>query len=76
MPIAPRRFSAPVPQAGASGIAPRPLLLAGLVLVALSGAFLIGLAVVGLVAAAVSGFDLIRRRIWRQGRPLGVLTAR
>jgi len=76
MPIAPRRFSGHIPQAGTSGIAPRPLLLAGVVLVALSGAFLIGLAVVGLIAAAVSGFDLVRRRVWRLARPLGVVTAR
>jgi len=76
MPLAPRRLGGPVPQSATSGIAPRPLLLAGLVLVALSGAFLIGLAVVGLIAAAVGGFDLVRRRVWPAAKPFGVLTAR
>jgi hypothetical protein len=76
MPIAPRRFGGPVPQVGTPRIASRPLLLAGLVLVALSGAFLIGLAVVGLIAAAVGAFDLVRRRVWPAAKPFGVLTAR
>jgi hypothetical protein len=49
-------------------IAIRLLLLASfwaVVLVAVSGAFLIGLAFVGLFAAAVAGFELIRRRLPR-----------
>jgi hypothetical protein len=49
-------------------IAIRLLLLAGfsaVVLIAVSGAFLIGLALVGLFAAAVAGFDLIRRHMPR-----------
>ncbi len=53
-------------------IGPRALLIAGLViLVALSGAFLIGLAVVGLLAVAVGGVEIIRRHFRR--KPLGGL---
>jgi hypothetical protein len=50
----------------------RPLLVlsfAGLILVALCGAFLLGLAAVGLLAIAICGFELVRRRIWRPVRP-------
>lgn len=48
-------------------IGPRTLLVAGLViLVALSGAFLIGLAVVGLLAVAIGGFEIIRRHFRRK----------
>ncbi len=48
-------------------IGPRTLLIAGLViLVALSGAFLIGLAVVGLLAVAIGGFEIIRRHFRRK----------
>jgi hypothetical protein len=39
------------------------------VLVAVSGAFLVGLALVGLFAAAVTGFDLIRRHMPRPAVP-------
>jgi hypothetical protein len=49
-------------------IAIRLLLLASFsaaVLLAVSGAFLIGLALVGLFAAAVAGFDLIHRHMPR-----------
>jgi uncharacterized membrane protein HdeD (DUF308 family) len=53
-------------------IGPRTLLVAGLViLVALSGAFLIGLAVVGLLAVAIGGFEIIRRHFRRKA--LGAL---
>jgi hypothetical protein len=38
---------------------------AATVLAVLSGAFLIGLAVVGVVAAAVAGFELVHRYLWR-----------
>jgi hypothetical protein len=50
------------------------------VLLGVSGAFLIGLAVVGVLAAAVAGFDLVRRHLhrlagaspWRlERRPIG-----
>ncbi len=54
----------------------RPLVVAGFsgfVLVALSGAFLIGLAAVGVFAAAVGSFDLIGRRVWWPLRTLGTL---
>jgi hypothetical protein len=53
-------------------IAMRLFLIASLsafVLVAVSGAFLIGLALVGLFAAAVAGFDLIRRHVSRPAVP-------
>jgi hypothetical protein len=39
------------------------------VLLAVSGAFLIGLALVGLLAAGVAAFDLIRRRMPRSAVP-------
>jgi hypothetical protein len=75
--ITPRRFAGYNPQPERPRIATRPLLIVGfsaVVLVALSGAFLIGLAVVGLVAAAVGSFDLLRRLIWRTAKPsLGAL---
>jgi hypothetical protein len=77
MSITPRHFGGPIPPTEPPRNGTQPLLIAGfsaVVLVALSGAFLIGLAVVGLLAAAISGFDLVRRRIWRPGRPsLGAL---
>ena len=76
MPITPRHFG-PTPPTEPLRTGTKPLLIAGfsaIVLVALSGAFLVGLAVVGLLAAAISGFDLVRRRIWRPARPsLGAL---
>jgi hypothetical protein len=53
-------------------VAMRLILIAsfsGLVLVAVSGAFLIGLALVGLLAAGVAAFDLIRRRVSRSAAP-------
>jgi hypothetical protein len=48
-------------------LGPRGLLIgafAASVLVALSGAFLVGLAVVGVVAAVIAGFELVRRQLW------------
>jgi hypothetical protein len=53
----------------------RPLLavlLSGLILVALGGAFLLGLAAIGVLAAAVVGFELLRRALRRKA-PLGML---
>jgi hypothetical protein len=53
-------------------IALRLLLIASFsafVLLAVSGAFLIGLALVGLFSAAVAGFDLIRRHMPRPAVP-------
>jgi hypothetical protein len=47
-------------------LGPRGLLIgafAASVLVALSGAFLIGLAVVGVVAAVIAGFELVHRHL-------------
>ena len=57
MATTPRRFGGPIASAAPPRTTAQPLLTAGLsavVLVALSGAFLIGLAIVGLLAAAVS----------------------
>jgi hypothetical protein len=56
-------------------IAARPLLIvgfSGLVLVALCGAFLIGLAAVGVLAPAMAGVELLRRQL-RRKPPLGAL---
>jgi hypothetical protein len=50
----------------------RPFLvlsLAGVTLVTLSSAFLLGLAAVGLLAIVICGVELVRRRIWRPARP-------
>ena len=52
-------------------LGPRALLIgafAASVLVALSGAFLIGLAVVGVVAAVVAGVELVQRHLWRPAK--------
>jgi hypothetical protein len=58
-------------------IGPRPLLIAGfsaLVLLALLGAFLVGLAIVGLLALVVGAFELARGQLYRPARPsLGAL---
>jgi predicted lipid-binding transport protein (Tim44 family) len=54
--------------------AARPLLVAGfsgLILVALSGACLIGLAAIGLVAGALGSFGLLGRHLGWSGRTLG-----
>jgi len=72
MPITPRRFAGCNPQPERLRVATRPPLILGLsavVLVALSGAFLIGLAVVGVLAAAVGSFDLLRRLLRRPVKP-------
>jgi hypothetical protein len=72
MPIIPRRDHDPLPQPQPFRLGPRSLLIlgfAGIVLVALSGAVLVGLAAVGVLAAVVGCFDLVRRQIWRPARP-------
>jgi hypothetical protein len=54
----------------------KPLLIvafAGLVLVALSSAFLLGLAVVGLLALAVGCFELARRHLMPARTPASYL---
>jgi hypothetical protein len=50
----------------------RPLLVlsfAGLTLVVLCGAFLLGLAAVGLLAISICAVELVRRRVWRPAKP-------
>ena len=82
MPIIPRRDRDPLPQPqpfrsigredGRLRPYARALLVAGfagIVLIALSGAVLVGLAAVGLLAAVVGGFNLVRRQLWRPARP-------
>ena len=70
MPRTSRRH--PTMPAASLRIGSRALLIAGLViLVALSGALLIGLAVVGLLAVAIGGLEIIRRQFRR--KPLGGL---
>jgi hypothetical protein len=78
MPIIPRRDPLPQPasrQFREDGRRPPycfSLLTAGfsgLFLVVLSGACLVALAAVGVLAAVVGGFDLVRRQIWRPARP-------
>jgi hypothetical protein len=71
MPFIPRRPNEVVPPAQPFRIGVRPLLIvgfSGLILVVLCGAFLLGLAFVGVSAAAVAGFELVRRYRRRQGR--------
>lgn len=46
------------------------LAYSGLVLVALSGVFLLGLAVLGLLVGLIGGIDLLRRHLWRRAKPL------
>jgi hypothetical protein len=48
----------------------RDVFFAGLVIAALSGAFLIGLAVVGLLAGVISACELIRRQLRRPAKLL------
>ena len=71
MPIIPRRDHDPLsrPQRFQGSRSLLVVGFAGIVLVALSGALLVGLAAVGLLAAVVGGFDLVRRQIWRPARP-------
>jgi hypothetical protein len=71
MPFIPRRQDEPIAPAEPLRIGVRPLLVAafsGVILVALSGAFLLGLAVVGLMAGAVAGGELLRRHLGRHRR--------
>ena len=54
----------------------KPLLIvtfAGLVLVALSSVFLLGLAAVGVLAVVVGGIELLRRHVIRARAPEGYL---
>jgi hypothetical protein len=54
----------------------KPLLIvtfAGLVLIALSSAFLLGLAAVGLLALVVGGFELFRRHVISAKAPASYL---
>jgi len=72
MPISPRRFVGCRPQPEQPRSATQPPLALGfsaVVLVGLSGAFLVGLAAVGVLAAAVGSFDLLRRRLSRPAKP-------
>jgi hypothetical protein len=71
MPFIPRRPNELVPPPQPFRIGVRPLLIvgfSGLILVALCGAFLLGLVFVGVLAAAVAVFELVRRYLRRQGR--------
>jgi hypothetical protein len=59
-------------RSGGAGCGVRPLLVlgfAGLTLVLLCGAFLLGLAAVGLLALAICVVELVRQRVWRPARP-------
>jgi len=65
-------FRDPISRPEPFRIGARPLLIglfAGAVLVALSGAFLIGLAVIGLLAAAIASFELAGRHLRRPAKP-------
>jgi hypothetical protein len=72
MPFIPRRPNhQSVPPQEPLRIGVRPLLIvgfSGLVLVALCGAFLLGLAFIGVLAVAVAGFELVRRYLRRPAR--------
>jgi len=60
------------PSPGPMHMGLKPLLIvtfAGLVLIALSSAFLLGLAVVGLLALVVGGFEVFRRHVLRARLP-------
>src|ERR1700675_3491013 len=66
MPFIQRRQAGPLVQPEPFRIGARPLLIASfsaLVLVALCGAFLIGLAVVGLLAVVIVAFELARGQL-------------
>jgi hypothetical protein len=59
-------------RSGGAGCGLRPLLVlgfAGFMLVILCGAFLLGLAAVGLLALAICAVELVRRRVWRPVKP-------
>jgi hypothetical protein len=75
MPFLSRRDPLPLVRSEPFRIGARPLLIVGfslVLLVALCGAFLIGLAAVGVMAAAIAAFELARRYLRRKA-PLGVL---
>jgi hypothetical protein len=76
MPFLPPRYGVQLAPPEPFRIGARPLLITGfsaLVLVALCGAFLIGLAVVGLMAVVIVAFELVRRLSRPARPPLGVL---
>jgi hypothetical protein len=69
MPVIPRRDGNPLARSQPLSMSPRSLLIAGFsafVLVALSGAFLVGLALVGVLAALIGGLELVRGQLWRK----------
>ena len=71
MPFIPPRYGVEIAPSEPFRVGARPLLIAGfsaLVLVALCGAFLIGLAVVGLMAVVIVAFEVVRR-LSRPARP-------
>jgi hypothetical protein len=75
MPFLPR-YGTPLPPPAPFRIGARPLLIVGfsvLVLVVLCSAFLIGLAVVGVMAVVIVVFELIRRLSRPTRPPLGAL---
>ena len=69
MPVIPRRDGNPLTRPQPLSMSLRSLLIAGFsafVLVALSGAFLVGLALVGVLAAFIGGLELVRGQLWRK----------
>src|SRR5947209_8592766 len=73
MPVLFRRGGLTLVRSEPVRISARPLLIvgfSGVILVALCGAFLVGLAAVGIMAAAMAGFELARRYVRRKA-PLG-----
>jgi hypothetical protein len=69
MPVIPRRDGNPLARSQPLSMSPRSLLIAGFsafVLVTLSGAFLVGLALVGVLAAFIGGVELVRGQLWRK----------
>jgi hypothetical protein len=75
MPFLARHHSLPLMRSEPFRIGARPLLIVCcslVILVALCGAFLVGLAAVGVMAAAIAAFELARRYL-RRKTPLGVL---
>ena len=73
--LRPHRSAVPLVRSEPFRIGARPLLIVAfsiLLLAALCGAFLIGLAAVGVLAAAIASVELARRHL-RRKPPLGVL---
>jgi hypothetical protein len=71
MPFIPRRPDRLTVPTEPLRIGLRPLLIvafSGMILVALSGAFLLGLAFIGVLAGAVAGLELLRRHLRRPAR--------